>query len=113
MERPGRDVGVGFFHRIVNDDVPEFTVGIGCPVAVEQAVGNVCLQGVAGHPVDALFVCLAVGTAQIGKNLGGKGHIAAVGRHGCAVCAQRIIGNLFYLAVFPQVKLGCTACIRA
>ena len=59
--------------------MPEFAVGIGCPVAVEQAVGNVCLQGVADHPVDALLVCLAVGAAQIGENLGGKGHIAAVG----------------------------------
>ena len=113
MERPGCDVGVVFLHRIINDDVPEFAVGIGCPVAVEQAVGNVCLQGVAGHPVDALLVCLAVGAAQIGENLGGESDIAAVGRHCCAVCAQRIIGDLFHLTVFPQVKLGYTACIRA
>ena len=74
-------------------------------MAIEQMISDMCLYRILSLALDGGFVGLAVRTADLWINLCGKCDQVSVGRHGGAVDAQRIVGELRSLAVAPGIKL--------
>ena len=98
MELAGGDVGVGILGYVVDDDVPELAVGVVCPVAEEELVGQVGLHGSLGLALVGFGVGLAVGPADGGPHLCGKGYEVAVGRNHGPIGAEGVVGELARLA---------------
>ena len=74
-------------------------------MAIEQMIGDMCLDRILCLALDGCFVGLTVSAADLWIDLCGKCNEVAVGRHDGAVDAQRIVGELCSLAVVPGIKL--------
>ena len=83
--------------QVADDDVLEASVLILRPMAEEQAVGNMGVNGSRLFPALALQVGLGVRT-QVGIDRSREGHIASVGRYQGVAYPHGEVGQLGGLA---------------
>ena len=79
MKFSWRDICIGVFGNVVDDDVPVFSIGIVGPVPEEKFVGHMGLYGSLCFPFISFGICLSVGPTDSGPHLSGKGDEVAVG----------------------------------